>query len=237
MAGDGLAQGGDLGGGLVAGDDVAQLGDLRAAVAHDGRRGLAQLGETASRSAATSLAMLAHRLDAGAQGLGLALELVQAAAIVAGQALGRGALDGDGGELLADGVGAALDLLDALERGGELGAGGLALALAVALQPLERRGELDAGGLRGLLVLGADLLELGGDVGAVERRASKRRADSAIASAARASAAATASARRASASGGVARSRSSWSRRAARRAAAASAAASADGFSLRRARR
>ena len=112
--------------------------------------------------------LLAHRLDAGAQPVGLALELVQAAAVVAGQALGGGALDGQAGELLADGVGAALDLLDALQRGGELGAGGLALTLAVALEALERRGELLLGGLRLLLVLGAQRLELGGDVGAGE---------------------------------------------------------------------
>ena len=123
---------------------------------------------TASRSEATSLGDLAHRLDTGAQGVGLALQLVQAAAVVAGQPLGGGALDRDRRELLADGVGAALDLLDALERGGELGARGLALALAVALQALDRGRELDAGGLRGLLVLGADLLELGGDVDLAE---------------------------------------------------------------------
>ena len=118
------------------------------------------------RSRRPAVLLAAHRLDAGAQRLRLLLQLVQAAAIVAGQALGGGALDGDGGELLADGVGAALDLLDALQRGGQLGAGGLALTLAFALQARDRLGELDAGGLRGLLVLGADLLELVGDVDA-----------------------------------------------------------------------
>ena len=131
----GLLQRGDLG---------AQLGDL-------GARGLL----------AQRVGALAHRLDAGAGLLGLALELVQAAALVAGQALGLGALDGDGGELLADGVGAALDLLDALERGGELGAGGLALALALALQPLERLGELWRAAWAASSCSARTLLELG----------------------------------------------------------------------------
>ena len=74
------------------------------------------------------------------------------------------ALDGHLGQLLAQGVGLALDELDALERGAQLGAGGLGVALAVALDALERRGELVAGGLDGLLVLGADALELGDQV-------------------------------------------------------------------------
>ena len=201
MAGDGLAQRGKLGGGrLVARDNVAHLGHLGGGGHEVGVERLARRRPPPA-------------LDAGAQRLGLALELVEAAAVVAGDG---GALDGDVRELLADGVGAARDLLDALESGGELGAGGLALALTVTLQALDRRGELYAGGLRGLLVLGADLLELGGDVDAPTRASrparavSKRRPDSAIASTARASAAATASARRASA---WARSRSSWSTR------------------------
>ena len=145
VATDGLAQG--VGGGLLARERLADLRQLA------GERGRALL-------------VLAHRLDAGAQPVGLLLEVVETAAVVAGQALGGGALDGDGGELLADGVGAALDLLDALERAGELAAGGFTLALAVALQPRDRLAELDASGLRGLLVLGADLLELIGDVDA-----------------------------------------------------------------------
>ena len=88
-------------------------------------------------------------------------QVVEPAAVVAR----LGALDGDAGELLAQGVGLALDVLDALERGGELGAGGLGLADAVALETVERGGELGAGGLGGLLVLGADLLELGDQLG------------------------------------------------------------------------
>ena len=75
------------------------------------------------------------------------------------------ALDGDLGELLAQGVGLALDVLDALQGGAQLGAGGLGVALAVALDALERLGQLVAGGLDGLLVLGADALELGDQVG------------------------------------------------------------------------
>ena len=149
MAGDGLAQRGKLGGGrLVARDHVAHLGHLGGG-GHE--VGVERLADVA----------LPQRLDAGAQRLGLALELVEPVAVVAGDG---GALDGDVGELLADGVGAARDLLDALEGGGELSASGLALAVTVALEALDRRGERCAGGLRGLLVLGADLLELGGDV-------------------------------------------------------------------------
>ena len=98
----------------------------------------------------------AQRVHAGAGGLGVAGQLVEAAAVLSG----LGALDGDGGELLAQGVGLTLDGLDALKRGGELGAGGLGLAGAVALEALDRLAQLGAGGLGGLLVLGADLLEL-----------------------------------------------------------------------------
>ncbi len=106
-----------------------------------------------------------ERVDARAGVLGVALEVGQAAALVAGEALGLVTLDGDLGELLAQRVGLALDVLDPLQRGLQLGAGGLCLALAVALDALERLGELVAGGLDGLLVLGADLLELGDQVG------------------------------------------------------------------------
>ena len=117
-----------------------------------------------ARSASSSRsgdALLAQGVDAGAGGLGVAGQVVEPAAVLAR----LGALDGDGGELLAQGVGLALDVLDALERGGELGAGGLGLAGAVALDPLERGGQLGAGGLGGLLVLGADLLELADELG------------------------------------------------------------------------
>ena len=106
-----------------------------------------------------------ERVDAGARGLGVALEVRQAAALLAGEALGLVTLDGDLRELLAQRVGLALDVLDPLQRGLQLGAGGLGLALALALDALERLGELVAGGLDGLLVLGADLLELGAQVG------------------------------------------------------------------------
>ena len=120
-----------------------------------------RMASSAVVSARTAASSSRRAVDAGAGGLGVAGQVVEAAAVVAG----LGALDGDGGELLAQGVGLALDVLDALERGGELGAGGLGLAGAVALEPVERGGELGAGGLRGLLVLGADLLELGDQLG------------------------------------------------------------------------
>src|SRR5205085_913073 len=48
------------------------------------------------------------------------------------------------GEPLAQRLGAALDLLDALERGGDLGAGLGALTVALALESLDERGELGA---------------------------------------------------------------------------------------------
>ena len=158
-----LGQRGDVGGaGLERGQlgaervevggsglDLAQRGDL-------GAQGLERGGAVAQRRE-----LGAQRLHAGAGRLGVARQLVQAAAILAG----LGALDGDGGELLAQGVGLALDVLDALQRGGQLGACALGLTGAVALEPLERLGELGAGGLRGLFVLGADLLELDDQVG------------------------------------------------------------------------
>ena len=81
------------------------------------------------------------------------------------------ALDGERGDLLAQGVGLALDVLDALERGGELAAGGLGLALAVALEALERLGELGLDGCGGRLLLGADALDLGGELGGPGLRA------------------------------------------------------------------
>ena len=82
--------------------------------------------------------------------------------------LGELVRGGGVGQPLAQGLGATLDLLDALQRGGDLGAGGGALTLAVALQALDGRGELGADRVRGLLVLGAHLLDLRGDLGAVD---------------------------------------------------------------------
>ena len=86
VAGDGLAQRVDLGvGRLVAGDDVAQLGDLRGGRHEVGVERLAQVVVGDGLAQRRDLVLeRAHRLDAGAQRLGLALELVQAAAVVAG---------------------------------------------------------------------------------------------------------------------------------------------------------
>ena len=139
------------GGGLLAGDGVAQRGEVTL-----GRVLAPSSRASASRSVRgpTSGKRLAQRGEVGADGLAQLGELVG----------GRGV-----GEPLAQGLGAALDLLDALQRGSDLGAGGGALALAVALQALDGRGELGADRVRGLLVLGAHLLELGGDLGAVDR--------------------------------------------------------------------
>ena len=169
VAGDRLAQRVDLGvGRLVPGDDVAQLGDLRSGRHEVGVERLAQVVVGDGLAQRRDLVLeRAHRLDAVAQRLGLALELVQTATVVAGDG---SALDRDVRELLADGVGTALDLVDPLQGGGELGASGLALTLTFALQALDRGRELDASGLRRLLVLGADLLKLGGDVDAIQAR-------------------------------------------------------------------
>ncbi len=169
VAGDSLAQRVDLGiGRLVTRDDVAQLGDLRGGRHEVGVKRLAQVVVGDGLAQRRDLVLeRAHRLDPIAQRLGLALELVQTAAVVAADG---GALDRDVRELLADGVGAALDLVDPLQSGGELGAGGLALTLTFALQALDRGREFDASGLRRLLVLGADLLKLGRDVDAIQAR-------------------------------------------------------------------
>ena len=140
----------------------------------------AQRVDARARRASSSAATAAQRGDLGAQclelrrlrsgasssrrpsmrragGLGVARQLVEPAAVAARLV----ALDGDGGQLLAQGVGLALHVLDALERGGQLGAGGLGLARALALEPVERLGELGAGGLRGLLVLGSHAARAG----------------------------------------------------------------------------
>ena len=146
-----LAQGVDVGGGraqrLDLGAERLDLGGARA----QRREKCLDVGRAGKP--------VAQAVDAGARGLELAGEVVEPAAVVAR----LGVLDGDGRELLAQGVGLALDVLDALQRGGELGPGGLGLAGAVALEAVEGGGELGAGGLGGLLVLGADLLELGGE--------------------------------------------------------------------------
>ena len=132
---------------------------------------LAQGGELAADAleggelGAQAVGLLAQRLDPGPGRLGVARQVLEPAPVLAGQALGLVAVDGDGGQLLAQGIGLALHVLDALERGGELGTGGLGLGGAVALEAGDGLRELGAGGLGGLLVLGADLLQLGGELG------------------------------------------------------------------------
>ena len=82
------------------------------------------------------------------------------------------AFDGDLADAVAQALGVALDGVDALQRGGQLGAGGLELAVVLALDALERGAQLTAGGLglgdalqRGLH-LGVARLALAGALGA-----------------------------------------------------------------------
>ena len=146
-------------------DGRAQLVDLAALV------GGAQRGELGARGGglvtggggvgAQLVGELAQRVEPPA-GIGaLAHELVEAAAIVAGQPLGLGLLDLDARDLLAQPLALAADLLDALQRGGELLAGGLALLLALALDALHERLELGARGARLVLALRTQALQLG----------------------------------------------------------------------------
>ena len=143
------------GGGLLAGG--AQLGELGACggglLAGGGGVGAQLLGQ------------LAHGVEP-LGGLGaLACQLLEAAAVVAGQPLGLGLLDRDVVDLLAQAVGLAADLLDALQRGGELLAGGLALLLALALDALDERLDLRGDGTRLLLARGLQALDLGAQLG------------------------------------------------------------------------
>ena len=146
-------------------DGRAQLVDLAALV------GGAQRGELGARGGglvtgsggvgAQLVGELAQRVEPPA-GIGaLAHELVEAAAVVAGQPLGLGLLDLDARDLLAQPLALAADLLDALQRGGELLAGGLALLLALALDALHERLELGARGARLVLALRTQALQLG----------------------------------------------------------------------------
>ena len=149
-----VAQGVDRGAGLgLAGADGLQLGAQGA-----GRLGAAD-------------GLLAQLVGERAQGvqpraglLALALELLQAAAVVAGEGLALVALDRDLADALAQPLGVALDGVDALQGGGQLGAGGLQLAVVLALDALERGAQLGAGGL-GLLALAVDPLQRGLQLG------------------------------------------------------------------------
>ena len=86
MAGDGLAQRVDLGVGRLVRATMSRSSATCEAVAMKWASSASRrsLSATVWRSDATSALERAHRLDAGAQRLGLALELVQAAAVVAG---------------------------------------------------------------------------------------------------------------------------------------------------------
>ena len=87
--------------------------------------------------------------------LALALELLQAAAVVAGEGLALVAIDRDLAEALAQPLGVAMDGFDALQRRGQLGARGLELAVVLALDALQRGAQLAARGL-GLFALAVD---------------------------------------------------------------------------------
>ena len=154
---------------LDGGAQLVALGAQRLDVG--GRvRGDAQRGELGARGGgllaggggvgAQLVGELAQRVEP-LGGLGaLARQLLEAAAVVAGQPLGLGLLDLDAGDLLAQALALAADLLDALQRSGELLAGGLALLLAVALDALHERLELGGGGAGLLLALGAQAGDL-----------------------------------------------------------------------------
>ena len=163
-------------GGLLAGgpqrlDRGAQLLELAGLVVLGGQRG--QLGARGGGLLAGGGGVGAQLLGEVAQGVeplggvgALALQLLEAAAVVAGQPLGLGLLDLDAGDLLAQALALAADLLDALQRGGELLAGGLALLLALALDALGQRVQLGAGGAGLFFTLALDALHERVHVGA-----------------------------------------------------------------------
>ena len=149
---------------------VAQGVDRGAGLALAGAHGL-QLGAQGAGRLGTADGLLAQLVGQRAQGvqpraglLALALELLQAAAVVAGEGLALVAVDRDLADALAQPLGVALDGVDALQGGGQLGAGGLQLAVVLALDALEGGAQLGAGGL-GLLALAVDPLQGGLQLG------------------------------------------------------------------------
>ena len=111
-----------------AGDLGAERLDGRAGAGLGAADGL-QLGAQRGAVLAGADGLLAQLVGDGAQGveagaglLGLALQLLQAAAVLARERLALGALDRDLADALAQPLGVALDGVDALQRGGQLGA-------------------------------------------------------------------------------------------------------------------
>jgi hypothetical protein len=139
-----------LGGLALVGRQRGQLGaDLSGLLAGAGGLGAQLVGQ------------VAQRVEARLRLRGLALQRLEATAVLAGEALGLGLLNLDLGDVLAQALGLAANLLDALQGGGQLLAGGVLVALALALDALQQL--LDLGGRGGglLLALRAQALDLG----------------------------------------------------------------------------
>ena len=139
----------------VAGADRLQLG---AQLGLGGAQRL-QLGAQRAGGLGAADGFLAQLVGDGAQGvepraglLALALQLLEPAAVVAGQRLALVTVDGRLAHALAQPLGVALERVDPLERRGQLGARALQLAVVLALDAGERLAQLGAGGV-GLLAI------------------------------------------------------------------------------------
>ena len=145
----------------VAGADRLQLGaqlGLR-------RAQRLQLGAQRAGGLGPADGLLAQLVGDRAQGvepraglLALALQLLEPAAVVAGQRLALVAVDGRLADALAQPLGVALERVDPLERRGQLGTGALQLAVVLALDAGECLAQLGAGGVR-LLAVACDPLQ------------------------------------------------------------------------------
>src|SRR5829696_603521 len=149
------------------GDGLARLGLRRA-------QGV-QLGAQRARRLGAADGVLAQLVGERAQGvepharlLPLALQLLEPAAVVAGQRLALVALDRRLADALAQPLGLALHRVDALDRGRQLGARRLQLAVVVALDAVERGAQLAARGL-GLVALPVEPRQGGLEVGLARR--------------------------------------------------------------------